>query len=59
MKLKRLLSGVTAAIMALSSVAITSFTSVSASELADNAPYQWTKSKNQIFLLPLHPKAES
>ncbi len=42
MKLKRLLSGVTAAIMALSSVAIASFTSVSASELADNAPYQWT-----------------
>ena len=42
MKLKRLLSGVTAAIMALSSVAITSFTSVSASELADNAPMQWT-----------------
>lgn len=42
MKLKRLLSGVTAAIMALSSVAVASFTSVSASELADNAPYQWT-----------------
>ena len=42
MKLKRLLSGVTAAIMALSSVAITSFTSASASELADNAPIQWT-----------------
>ena len=53
MKLKRLLSGVTAAIMALSSVAITSFTSVSASELADNAPYQWTgkwqKQKPDIF----------
>ena len=42
MKLKRLLSGVIAAIMALSSVAITSFTSVSASQLADNAPIQWT-----------------
>ena len=42
MKLKRLLSGVTAAIMALSSVAITSFTSVSASELADKALIQWT-----------------
>lgn len=42
MKLKRLLSGVTAAIMALSSVAIASFTSASASELADNAPIQWT-----------------
>ena len=42
MKLKRLLSGVTAAVMALSSVAITSFTSASASELADNAPIQWT-----------------
>ncbi len=41
MKLKRLLSGVTAAIMAFSAVAITSFTSVSASELADNAPIQW------------------
>ena len=42
MKLKRLLSGVTAAIMALSSVAIASFTSVSASELADKATIQWT-----------------
>ena len=42
MKLKRLLSGVTAAIMALSSVAVASFTSVSASELADKATIQWT-----------------
>lgn len=42
MKLKRLLSGVTAAIMALSSVAIASFTSASASELADKAFIQWS-----------------
>ncbi len=42
MKLKRLLSGVTAAIMALSSVAIASFTYASASELADNAFIQWS-----------------
>ena len=42
MKLKRLLSGVTAAVMALSSVAIASFTSASASELADKAFIQWS-----------------
>ena len=40
MKLKKLLCGVTAAIMALSSVAIASFTSASAD--TDTVPYSWT-----------------